>query len=172
MDSVKTDSLSEARQKLSDYLAINSLRNTPERMALLEAIYNSYEAPFSAEELSRQMSAKRRMRISRATVYNNLALFEDAGLMRKVLLAGQLLYERTDRKKGVIRLLCGGCGSVTEMNDESVRRRIDEMRTRRFTMSGWSLNVYGQCTKCMTALKRKQNKLKNKYKDKNENRKD
>ena len=170
MDSVKADSLNAARQRLSDYLAINSLRNTPERMALLEAVY-TYEAPFSAEVLSKQMSAKRRMRISRATVYNNLGLFESAGLVRKVFLNDQVLFERTDRSRGVIRLLCGGCGSVTEMNDDLVSRRIEEMRTKRFTMSGWSLNVYGLCTKCMTALKRKQKKL-NKDKEKNENRKD
>ena len=63
----KAEVLRQARQKLSDYLRINSLRSTPERMALLDAIYSS-EAPFSAEALSSQMSAKSRMRISKATV--------------------------------------------------------------------------------------------------------
>ena len=168
----KAESLRQARQKLSDFVRINSLRNTPERVALLEAIYSS-EDSFSAEALSSQMSQKRRMRISRATVYNNLGLFERAGLVRKVFLNNQVLFERTDRQKGVIRLLCGRCGKVTEMNDERVRHIIEEMRTRRFTMSDWSLNVYGLCSVCSTALKRKQNKLKNKTdKNKNENRKD
>ena len=70
----KAESLRQARQILSDYVRINSMRNTPERVALLEAIYSS-EISFSAEALSSQMSQKRRMRISRATVYNNLGLF-------------------------------------------------------------------------------------------------
>ena len=157
----KAEVLRQARQKLSDYLRINSLRSTPERMALLDAIYSS-EAPFSAEALSSQMSAKSRMRISRATVYNNLGLFENAGLVRKVFLNDQVLFERTDRSRGVIRLLCGGCGQVTEMNNDRVRRQIEEMRTRRFTVNGWSLNVYGLCSKCSASLKRKQNRLKNK----------
>ena len=157
----KAEGLRLAKQKLSDYVRINSMRNTPERMALLDAIYSA-DAPFSAEALSSQMSQKRRMRISRATVYNNLTLFEKAGLVRKVFLNDQVVFERTDRSRGVIRLLCGGCGKVTEMNDERVRRQIEEMRTRRFNMSGWTLNVYGLCSKCATALKRKQNKLKNK----------
>lgn len=168
----KAESLRQARQKLSDYVRINSMRNTPERIALLEAIY-SWDDMFSAEALSSQMSQKRRMRISRATVYNNLGLFEKAGLVRKVFLNNQVLFERTDRERGVIRLLCGGCGQVTEMNDDRVRHLIEEMRTRRFTMTGWSLNVYGLCSKCMTALKRKQNKLKIiTDNSKNENRKD
>ena len=168
----KTESICVARQKLSDYLILNSLRSTQERTALLEFIYST-EVPFSAEALSKEMSEKTRMRISRATVYNNLGLFEDAGLVRKVFLNDQVLFERTDRNRGVIRLLCGGCGRVTEMNDDRVRKQIGDMRTRRFTMTGWSLNVYGLCTKCMISLKRKQNKLKNKTdKEKNENRKD
>ena len=161
----KTESLRQARQKLSDYLRINSLRNTPERVALVEAIYST-DSPFSAEALSSQMSEKRRMRISRASVYNNLGLFENAGLVRKVFLNDKVLYERTDRSRGVIRMLCGGCGKVTEMNDDRVRRQIEEMRTRRFTMTGWSLNVYGLCSKCMASLKRKQNRLNKKDKDK------
>ncbi|MBR4810381.1 MAG: transcriptional repressor [Bacteroidaceae bacterium] len=156
----KAESLRQARQKLSDYVRINSMRNTPERVALLEAIYST-DAPFSAEALSSQMSQKRRMRISRATVYNNLGLFEKAGLVRKVFLNDHVLFERTDREKGVIRMLCGGCGKVTEMDDR-IRHQIDEMRTKRFTMTGWSLTVYGLCSKCMASLKRKQNKLKNK----------
>ena len=168
----KAESLRQARQILSDYVRINSMRNTPERVALLEAIYSS-EISFSAEALSSQMSQKRRMRISRATVYNNLGLFERAGLVRKVFLNNQVLFERTDRGKGVIRLQCGRCGKVTEMNDERVRHLIEEMRTRRFTMSDWTLNVYGLYSVCTTALKRKQNKLKNKTdKNKNESRKD
>ena len=57
------------------------------------------------------------------------------------------------------------------MTDEKIRRQIGEMRTRRFTMTGWSLNIYGMCSKCMASLKRKQKKLMNKDKDKNENRK-
>lgn len=167
----KTESLRQARQKLSDYVRINSMRNTPERMALLDAIYST-EAPFSAEALSSQMSQKRRMRISRATVYNNLILFEKAGLVRKVFLNDQVLFERTDKNRGVIRMLCGGCGKVTEMNDDRVRHQIEEMRTRRFNMTGWTLNVYGLCSKCTTSLNRKQKKLKNKTDKRNENRKD
>lgn len=167
----KTESLRQARQRLSDYVRINSLRYTQERETLLDAIYLT-EAPFSAEAMSKQMSEKRRMRVSRATVYNNLGLFERAGLVRKVYINEQVLFERTDRNVGVIRLQCSNCNKVTEMNDDRVRHQISEMRTRRFTMTGWSLSVYGLCSSCMAVLKRKQKKLMNKDKEKNENRKD
>ena len=167
----KTESLRQARQKLSDYVRVNSLRYTQERETLLDAIYLT-EAPFSADAMSKQMSEKRRMRVSRATVYNNLLLFERAGLVRKVFLNEQVMYERTDRNLGVIRMQCSNCGKVTEMNDDRVSHQIGEMRTRRFTMTGWSLTVYGLCSSCMAVLKRKQKKLMNKDIEKNENRKD
>jgi len=167
----KTESLRQARQKLSDYVRVNSLRYTQERETLLDAIYLT-EAPFSADAMSKQMSEKRRMRVSRATVYNNLLLFERAGLVRKVFLNEQVMYERTDRNLGVIRMQCSNCGKVTEMNDDRVRHQIGDMRTRRFTMTGWSLTVYGLCSSCMAVLKRKQKKLMNKDIEKNENRKD
>ena len=92
----KADAISAARQELADYLRFKSKRNTPERNQLLEAIY-SVDTAISADELSEEMSRSSRFRISRATVYNNLRLFEDACLIRKVFLNGKVMYERTDR---------------------------------------------------------------------------
>ena len=160
-----TDEFGQARQNLADFLRLNSLRNTPERNALLETIY-SFDVPVQAEELARIMAEGGRLRISRATVYNNLKLFEEAGLVRKVFQDEKVLFERTDRSKSVIRLICGGCGRTTEMNSDKVRRQIAQMRTRRFTATGWVLNVYGLCSKCTADLKRKQNRLNKKDKDK------
>ncbi|MCQ2067675.1 MAG: transcriptional repressor [Bacteroidaceae bacterium] len=161
----KADGLAQARQNLADYLRLNSLRNTPERNALLEAIYSA-DAPVQAEELAKVMSEGRRLRISRATVYNNLSLFEDAGLVRKVFQDDRILFERTDKSKGVIRLVCDGCGKVTEMSGDKLRRQIAQLRTRRFNAVGWELRIYGLCSKCTAELKRKQNRLNKKDKDK------
>ena len=138
----KADGLAQARQSLADYLRLNSLRSTPERMALLEALY-LYEAPFQAEELSREMADRGRFRISRATVYNNLRLFEDAGIVRKVYRDDKVLFERTDKTKGVIRLVCDVCGKITEMNSDKVRRKVSQLRTPRFSSTGGVLTMYG-----------------------------
>lgn len=161
----KADVISAARQELADYLRFKSKRNTPERNQLLEAIY-SVDTAISADELSEEMSRSSRFRISRATVYNNLRLFEDACLIRKVFLNGKVMYERTDRSKGVIRLICGGCGKTTEMNSDKVRRQIAMMPTRRFNATSWVLNMYGMCSKCAADLKRRQNRLNKIHKDK------
>lgn len=161
----KADAISAARQELADYLRFKSKRNTPERNQLLEAIY-SVDTAISADELSEEMSRSSRFRISRATVYNNLRLFEDACLIRKVFLNGKVMYERTDRNKGVIRLICGGCGKTTEINSDKVRRQIAMMPTRRFNATSWVLNMYGMCSRCAADLKRRQNRLNKIHKDK------
>ena len=161
----KADGLVQARQYLADYLRLNSLRNTPERNALLEAIY-TFDVPIQAEELSRLMSEGGRLRISRATVYNNLRLFEDVGLVRKVFQEDKVFIERTDKTKGVIRLICDGCGKITEMNGDKLRRQIAQLRTRRFNGTGWVLNIYGLCSRCTADLKRKQKRLNKTDKDK------
>ena len=161
----KADGFSQARQNLADYLRLNSLRNTPERNALLEVIYQS-DVSLQAEELARLMTEEGRLRISRATVYNNLRLFEEAGLVRKVFQDDKVLFERTDRSKGVIKLVCDGCGKTTEMNSDKLRRQIAQLRTRRFNALGWELKIYGLCGKCTADLKRKQNRLNKKDKDK------
>ena len=161
----KADGLSQARQNLADYLHLNSLRNTPERNALLEAIYQT-DAALQADELSEMMSGKGRLRVSRATVYNNLKLFEEAGLVRKVFQEDSIFYERTDKSRGTIRLICNACGKTTEMSGDKVRRQIAQLRTRRFVAVGWVLNIYGLCGKCTADLKRKQNRLNKKDKDK------
>jgi len=161
----KWDGLGQARQNLTDYLRLNSLRNTPERIALLDAIYQS-DMPLCAEELARLMTGEGRLRISRATVYNNLHLFEDAGLVRKVFMDDKVLFERTDKSKGVIKLVCDGCGKTTEMNSDKLRRQIAQLRTRRFNAIGWELKIFGLCGKCSADLKRKQNRLNKKDKDK------
>lgn len=161
----KADGIAQARQNLADYLRLNSLRNTPERNALLETIY-SCDVPVQAEELSRQMAESGRLRISRATVYNNLRLFEDAGLVRKVFQDNKVLFERTDKARGVIRLVCDGCGKITEMSGDKLRRQISQLRTRRFNRTGWVLDIYGLCSKCTADLKRKQKRLNKTDKDK------
>lgn len=160
----KADGLGQARQNLADYLRLNSLRNTPERNALLEVVYSS-DVPMQAEELARLMTEEGRLRISRATVYNNLRLFEEAGLVRKVFQDDRVLFERTDRSKGVIKLVCERCGKITEMNGDKVRRQIAQLRTRRFNAIGWELRIFGLCSKCSADQKRKQNKLNKKDKD-------
>ena len=153
----RNEEIAQVSQALSDYLHLNGLRSTTERFALLEAIYLK-GTMFSPEELLTEMSERQNLRVSRATVYNNLQLFESAGLVQKVLLNGKTCYDRSWHNNCCIRLVCTKCSNVTECQDAKVDAQVKEIRMKRFTMAGYSLYVYGVCSRCAAAMKRKMKK--------------
>ena len=63
----------QAREILDQYLESNQHRKTPERYAVLDAVY-SIDGHFTLEELDAELT-KRNFRVSRATLYNTMHLF-------------------------------------------------------------------------------------------------
>ncbi|MBO4267951.1 MAG: transcriptional repressor [Bacteroidaceae bacterium] len=162
----RNEELRQAMMALTDYLHVHGLRSTPERNALLKAVY-TYDGYFKPETLSFDMLEKHGFRVCRATVYNNLGLFEEAGLVQRVWLNGETGYRRSWTNRYSIHMICTGCGSVVECSDDKVRAQIEDMRKKRFVMTGYSLSIQGLCGKCSAALKRKRKKMEKLYSEKN-----
>lgn len=167
----KNEELKQAVIVLNDYLRVHGLRSTPERNALLKGVY-AYEGNFKPELLLADMPEKYDFRVCRATVYNNLRLFEDAGLVQREWLNGEIGYRKSLTNRYSIHLVCSECGSVTECSDDKVRAQIEDMRKKRFVMTGFSLSILGLCGRCSAALKRKRKKMEKKYSEKYGKRKD
>ena len=66
---------------LKQYLQDKGFRNTPERYTILEEIYNM-EHHFNVDDLYLLMMQKK-YHVSKATIYNTIENFLDAGLIRK-----------------------------------------------------------------------------------------
>ena len=66
---------------LKQYLQDKGFRNTPERYTILEEIYNM-EHHFNVDDLYLLMMQKK-YHVSKATIYNTIEIFLDAGLIRK-----------------------------------------------------------------------------------------
>ena len=66
---------------LKQYLQDKGFRNTPERYTILEEIYNM-EHHFNVDDLYLLMMQKK-YHVSKATIYNTIEIFLDAGLFRK-----------------------------------------------------------------------------------------
>ena len=62
------------RNILTSYLEQNNLRKTPERFAILDAVY-SINGHFTLDELGDKLNTEDRFPVSRATLYNTLRLF-------------------------------------------------------------------------------------------------
>lgn len=157
----KSDSKDQPKQVLAEYLRLHGLRKTPERFAILNAIY-SIEGHFTPEMLVEKMAGEFNFRVCRATVYNNLELLVDAKLVHKHRFTEGAQYEKSFKEVSHCHLICTGCGKVMECDNHNIQRQMETMRVKRFTISSYSLYVYGLCTKCSTALKRKQKKILNK----------
>lgn len=66
---------------LKQYLQDKGFRNTPERYTILEEIYNMAHH-FNVDDLYLLMMQKK-YHVSKATIYNTIEIFLDAGLIRK-----------------------------------------------------------------------------------------
>lgn len=116
----------EATDRLREYLRGQKLRFTPERQSLLQAALG-YPGHFDAEEMVAHLR-RRRSRVSRATIYRTLALFERCGILRKSLLKqGRGIYETALGRDHHDHIVCAGCGRIDEFYDERVERLQDEV---------------------------------------------
>ena len=153
-------SFDNAKQALETYLHAKGLRCTPERNAILEAVFG-FDGNFTPEMLLEEMTERQNFRVSRATVYNNLTIFEQAGLVKRLLHEGKIKYTLGWHENCNVSLVCSGCGQITEIQNKRIDRLVHEMKLRRFQMTGYSLQIFGLCSKCSQALKRRMKQIKN-----------
>lgn len=77
----KETNLNIIKEVLRQYLQEKKFRNTPERYTILEEIYNM-DRHFNVDDLYLIM-LKKKYHVSKATIYNTIEIFLDAGLIRK-----------------------------------------------------------------------------------------
>ena len=140
------------------YLQSRGLRRTQERFAILDAIY-SIEGHFNMEELMDLMNASK-FHVSRATLYNTMELLTDAHLVIRHKFDNSSQYEKSFNMTTHFHRVCMACGSVTEVRDEKLRQVIESTHSKGFSIAHTSLYMYGTCSKCMAARRRRENKEK------------
>lgn len=80
-DTQKEKNIETVKAVLKKYLQDKKYRNTPERYAIIEEIYN-LDHHFNVDDLYLLMIQKK-YQVSKATIYNTIEIFLDAGLIRK-----------------------------------------------------------------------------------------
>ncbi len=140
------DTLQQVKDILEKYLIEKKLRKTPERFALLEAIYTR-DDHFDAETLYVEMKVKN-YKVSRATVYNTLDILQECNLVIKHQFGSKLArYEKSYGYKQHDHLICMECNKILEFCDPRIRNTqsmIEELYG--FKIENHSLNFYGTCT--------------------------
>ena len=145
MSSVPAEQLDEVREIFKSYLKSQGMRQTPERMAVLDVIYDTQDH-VDADELLARLKAEG-ARVSRATVYNALELLMACDLIVKHQFGGgQAKFERAYSYWQHDHLICMDCNELFEFCDprlQGVQELVADIYG--FEISHHSLNMYGRC---------------------------
>ena len=142
------------RQIFTEYLTANGHRKTPERYAILDTIY-SIDGHFDIDMLYSRMMDQENFRVSRATLYNTIILLINARLVIKHQFGNTSQYERSYNNETHHHMICTCCGKVSEFEDDNLKQAIAQTKLKGFYVSHYSLYIYGLCSKCMAAKRKK-----------------
>ncbi|MGM9802555.1 MAG: Fur family transcriptional regulator [Muribaculaceae bacterium] len=138
--------------KFTKFLEAKGCRKTPERYAILKEVMQ-IEKHFDVEMLCDRM-AKSEYPVSKATIYNNLELLVEFGLIRKEVFIDRAMYERCDSKVQHLHLVCTLCGRVKDERDLELVRYLNTKKFSAFITDYYTLNIYGTCNACARKMKR------------------
>lgn len=126
----------------------HGLAATHQRQVLFEVI-QSMEGHPSPEEVYTRMR-RRIPSISLATVYKNLHIFIESGMLREVSLHhGSLRIEMN--RKAHHHLVCRACKSITDLEEEDFQLALKHRQfSQAFKVERYSVEVLGLCSNCQT----------------------
>ena len=140
----------------AEYLKENKCRRTPERFAILDAIY-SINGCFEIKELMEHLEESLKFRVSRATIYNTIAMLIKANLVTHHQFGAISKYEKCYGTEKAYTI-CTMCGKVTELSNVNITENITK-NIKKFHLTHYSLHLYGLCNKCHQAMKRRKARL-------------
>jgi len=137
----------QEEQLFVEHLRARGLRVTPERRALLREIFAQHRH-IDAEEILAAVRASGHA-ISRATVYRNLELLVEAGLVSRVRAGARTVYEHLHPGFRHDHVACRDCGRLVEFVSPAISALLGEIcRAHDFVADGNELQVVGRCRSC------------------------
>jgi len=125
---------------------------TNQRSLLLDIIRQA-NRHLDADELYR-LAKKREPRISLATVYRNLKLFKELGLIAERKLGDTHSHYEIRGAADHHHLVCLGCGQVIEFESPFIAKATDKIkRENDFDVTSIQLKMEGYCSKCKKKMK-------------------
>lgn len=133
-------------QEALDALKATRVRMTPQRHAILEFLYQSTSHP-TADEIYKSLEG-RFPNMSVATVYNNLRVFKEAGIVKE-LTYGDSSSRFDPVTSDHYHVICEECGKIVDFHYPG----LDEVETMAehvtgFKVFGHRLEMSGVCPDC------------------------
>ncbi|KYG26925.1 peroxide-responsive transcriptional repressor PerR [Alkalihalobacillus trypoxylicola] len=133
-------------QDAIEALKSTRVRMTPQRHAILEYLYDSMKHP-TADEIYKALEG-RFPNMSVATVYNNLRVFKDVGIVK------ELTYGDSSSRFDCVttdhyHVICQDCGRIVDFHYPG----LDEVETLAEHVTGFRIHshrmeIYGSCQEC------------------------
>lgn len=138
----------EKKKSFNTFAAAKGLRSTRQRDIILD-IFLSTHQHVSVEELYLKIKSSN-PGIGHATVYRTLKLFAEAGLAREIHLHdSQTRYEHVMAGEHHDHLVCTGCDSIIEFEDETIEKLQEAVAARHgFKIKSHKMEIYGLCAGC------------------------
>lgn len=129
-----------------DMLKESGVRMTPQRHAILDFLMSSMNHP-TADEIYKALEMTF-PNMSVATVYNNLRVFKEAGLVSE-LTYGDASSRFDANMKQHYHIICRECGQITDFEYPS----LNEVERRAAKYTGYDVDshrmeIYGTCPIC------------------------
>jgi Fur family ferric uptake transcriptional regulator len=125
-------------------------RTTSQRRLLLDLILQS-QGHLDADELYRR-AREQEPSISLSTVYRNLKLFKELGLVDELHFAEAHHHYEAKAPAQHHHLVCLGCGKVIEFTSPLAERMKSQVqRENDFAVTGTEVRMKGYCSRCQTA---------------------
>ncbi|HLA86306.1 MAG TPA: Fur family transcriptional regulator [Thermoguttaceae bacterium] len=137
------------RERFAQFLASKGKRATRQRQVIVDVVFSHHDH-FDADELMVHLQELiRRREISRPTVYRTLAELTEAGLIRKMTLAGRSVYEHQYGYPRHDHLHCEICNRLIEFHSAQLERIVREAAVQHdFEPNGHRTFVTGVCADC------------------------
>ncbi|PHA02816.1 transcriptional repressor [Bacillus pseudomycoides] len=139
---VVKEELKEALEMLKN----TGVRITPQRHAILEYLVESMTHP-TADEIYKALEGKF-PNMSVATVYNNLRVFKEVGLVK------ELTYGDASSRFDYVtsqhyHVICETCGKIVDFPYAGLEKIEDEAaKATGFVINSHRLEIYGVCQEC------------------------
>jgi Fur family ferric uptake transcriptional regulator len=140
-------------QTFNDYVSRKGLKNTSQRMVILETFLAS-KTHFSTEELYLKLRADH-PKIGYATVHRTLKLFAECGIAAERHFGdGQTRFEPVHGEEHHDHLVCTECGLIIEFEEPQIEKLQESVAAaHQFTIVNHRLELYGLCAACAAANK-------------------
>ncbi len=143
--------MKKPEEQFLDYLARKRLKNTSQRMLILNAFLRQ-KLHLSTEDFYLQLR-KKHPGIGYATVHRTLKLFAECGIAAERNFGdGQIRFEVNVANEHHDHLVCNGCGKILEFENQQIEQlQLDVARTYNFIIEDHRLELYGLCSTCHSA---------------------